>query len=72
MNQASFSNKKVTGTSLLIFTSIIDPNIPVCTFNPLFFNSSTNQLYNFSASVGGAELLKEGRRPVRQSPYKVN
>src|SRR5690606_38571373 len=66
------SRIRVTGPSLVKDTCIIAPNMPVSTFTPWLRSSSLNRSYNLDAISGAAAAVKLGRRPFRQSPYRVN
>src|SRR5204863_2783270 len=75
-NEAHFSSNSVTGPSFTSSTSIIAPNSPVSMTVPLpaprSFRSATNRSYKGIATSGGAASMKLGRRPLLESPYRVN
>src|SRR5690606_8097984 len=66
------SRIRVTGPSLVKETCIIAPNTPVSTVTPWLRSSSLNRSYSPDAISGAAAAVKLGRRPFRQSPYRVN
>src|SRR5205823_11299496 len=65
------SRRRVTGPSLTSSTCIMAPKRPVAVGTPWARTAVTNASYSGTAISGGAASTKLGRRPLRQSPYRV-
>src|SRR5271157_2307800 len=71
-DRGHFSNQMVTGPSFWRSTSMWAPKDPVWVGTPWEARRAVKRSTRGAATSGGAASEKEGRRPLRASPYRVN